>query len=178
MPHDITPDLRMRLRHVKLFLCDVDGVLTDESVFLGLETEFKRFNIQDGLGLRLLARCGIKVGWVSNRPSAATSQRAVELKVDFLSQDKGKKVPSVEAILAQAGVGWGDTLYMGDDIVDLGVLKRAGVAIAPANAIAEAKALADIVTDARGGHGAVREAVQLVLETQGHWKQLVDEYSQ
>ncbi|MBI3878861.1 MAG: HAD hydrolase family protein [Verrucomicrobia bacterium] len=178
MPRALSPSLRSRLQRVKLFLCDVDGVLTDESVFMGLETEFKRFNIQDGLGLRLLARCGVKVGWVSNRPSAATTQRAVELKVDFLSQDKGRKVASVEAILKQAGVGWAETLYMGDDIVDLGVLKRAGVAIAPANAIAEAKALAHHVTKSEGGHGAVREAVQLVLAAQGHWKKLVEDYSQ
>src|SRR5258706_10280060 len=93
----ISASLRSRLKRVKLLLCDVDGVLTDASVFLGLETEFKRFHIQDGLGMRLLARSGIKVGWVSNRPSAATTQRAVELKVDFLSQDKGRKVEAVEA---------------------------------------------------------------------------------
>jgi 3-deoxy-D-manno-octulosonate 8-phosphate phosphatase (KDO 8-P phosphatase) len=176
MPKKVSPQLRARLRKIKLFLCDVDGVLTDTEVFMGLETEFKRFNIQDGLGLRLLAKCGIKVGWVSNRPSAATSLRGIELKVDYLSQDKGKKVASVEAIMKQAGVTWAETLYMGDDIVDLGVLKRAGVAVAPANAIDEAKALAHHVSTNRGGHGAVREAVQLVLEAQGHWKKLVAEY--
>jgi len=178
MDRKISPALRARLRRVKLFLCDVAGVLTDTDVFVGMETEFKRFNIQDGLGLRLLARCGIKVGWVSNRPSAATALRGVELKVDFLCQDKGKKVAAVEGILKQAGLEWADTLYMGDDIVDLGVLKRAGVAVAPANAIAEAKALAHHVTGRQGGHGAVREAVELVLDAQGHWKKLVAEYSE
>jgi 3-deoxy-D-manno-octulosonate 8-phosphate phosphatase (KDO 8-P phosphatase) len=177
MPRKVSPALRARLRRVKLFLCDVDGVLTDTDVFMGMETEFKRFNIQDGLGLRLLARFDIKIGWVSNRPSAATALRGVELKVDYLCQDKGKKVAAVEGILKQAGLQWADTLYMGDDIVDLGVLKRAGVAIAPANAIAEAKSLAHHVTKHAGGHGAVREAVELVLDAQGHWKKLVAEYS-
>src|ERR1051325_2731219 len=164
MPAKSPKALRSRLERVKLFLCDVDGVLTDASVFLGMETEFKCFHIQDGLGLRLLARCGIKTGWVSNRPSAATTQRAGELKVDYLSQDKGSKVEAGEAILAEAKVGWDEVCYIGDDIVDLGVLRRAGVAAAPANAVAEAKAAAHYVTRREGGHGAVREVIQLILE--------------
>src|ERR1041385_3825777 len=106
MPAKSPKALRSRLKRVKLFLCDGDGVLTDASVFFGLETGFKRCHVQDGLGLRLLARCGIKTGWVSNRPSAATTQRAVELKVDYLSQDKGSKVEAVETIIAEAKVGW------------------------------------------------------------------------
>ena len=176
MPRKISPKLRARVPRVKLFLCDVDGVLTDSSIFMGLETEFKRFNIQDGLGITLLTRCGIKTGWVSNRPSAATAMRGVELKVDFISQDKGKKVASVEAIQKAAGVTWEETLYMGDDIVDIGVLRRAGVAVVPANAIAEAKTQADYVTQLEGGHGAVREAIEILLDAQGHWKRLVKEY--
>jgi len=178
MPRAHSPTLRSRLKRVKLFLCDVDGVLTDASVFVGGKTEFKRFHIQDGLGLRLLARCGIRSGWVSNRPSAATTQRAVELKVDYLSQDKGRKVEAVEAILKEARIAWEDTCFMGDDIVDLGVLRRAGLAAVPANGIREAKALAHYVTRREGGHGAVREVIQLILEAQGHWKKLVADYAQ
>lgn len=177
MPRAISPAQRKRLRRVKLFLCDVDGVLTDASVFLGLETEFKRFHIQDGLGLQLLSRCGIKRGWVSNRPSAATTQRAVELKIEYLSQDKGNKAASVEAILAEAKVDWSEVCYVGDDIVDLGVMRRVGFAAAPANAIPEAKAVAHYVARREGGHGAVREVIQLLLDAQGHWKKLVAEYS-
>jgi 3-deoxy-D-manno-octulosonate 8-phosphate phosphatase (KDO 8-P phosphatase) len=177
MPRLAPSALRARLRRVRLFLCDVDGVLTDASVFLGADLEFKRFDIQDGLGLRLLARCGLKTGWVSNRPSSATTQRAVELKIDYLSQDKGSKVAAVEAILAQASLTWAEVCYVGDDIVDLGVLRRAGVAAAPANAIREAKQLAHYVTRRAGGRGAVREVIQLVLQAQGHWQKLVAEYS-
>jgi 3-deoxy-D-manno-octulosonate 8-phosphate phosphatase (KDO 8-P phosphatase) len=177
MPRLTPTALRARLKRVKLFLCDVDGVLTDASVFLGADLEFKRFHIQDGLGLRLLARCGLKTGWVSNRPSTATTQRAVELKIDYLSQDKGAKVESVEAILTEAGLTWAEVCYVGDDIVDLGVLRRAAVAVAPANAIREAKQIAHYVTRREGGHGAVREVIQLLLEAQGHWKKLVAEYS-
>ncbi|HEY6166405.1 MAG TPA: HAD hydrolase family protein, partial [Verrucomicrobiae bacterium] len=97
--------------------------------------------------------------------------------VDYLSQDKGSKVEAVEAILAEAKVGWDEVCYIGDDIVDLGVLRRAGVAAAPANAVAEAKAAAHYVTRREGGHGAVREVIQLILEAQGHWKKLVAEYA-
>jgi 3-deoxy-D-manno-octulosonate 8-phosphate phosphatase (KDO 8-P phosphatase) len=163
------------LRRIRLFLCDVDGVLTDGSVFIGGREEIKRFNIQDGLGLVRLRRAGLKVGWVSNRPSPATARRARELKIDFLRQEKGSKVSVVERLLAQTGFGWDEVCYMGDDIVDLGVLKRAGVAVAVANGVAEARAAADYITRAGGGQGAVREVVELVLKAQNKWRRIVME---
>ena len=177
MPRSISRSLSAKLARVKIFLCDVDGVLTNATVLMGDGREFKEFHILDGLGLRLLQRTGIKVGWVSNRPSTATQQRADELKVDFLFQGKGNKVEAVETILEQAGFGWEDVCYMGDDVVDLGALKRAGAAVAVANAIEEAKALADYVTQLEGGRGAVREVVVLLLKAQNKWRQLVLEYS-
>ena len=177
MPRPIPKSLVAKLARVKILLCDVDGVLTNATVLIGDGREFKEFHIQDGLGLRLLQRGGIKVGWISNRPSTATQQRADELKVDFLFQAKGSKVEAVEAILARTGFGWEDVCYMGDDVVDLGVLKRAGAAVAVANAIDEAKNLADYVTRAEGGHGAVREVVGMILKAQNKWQRLVLEYS-
>lgn len=165
------------MRRVKLFLCDVDGVLTDASVFIGEGMEIKRFHIQDGLGLRLLQKSGIRVGWVSNRPSTATTERANELKVDFLYQDKAGKVAAVESILREAGVEWDEVCYVGDDIVDLGVLRRVGLAVSVANGIEEAKRQAHYVTKAKGGHGAVREIVTLLLRAQGKWDDLVKQYS-
>lgn len=162
---------------MKLFLCDVDGVLTNGTVVLGDGKEYKTFNILDGLGLLLLKRNGIRVGWISARPSAVTRQRAEELKIDFLHQQDASKVVAVESILAQAGLGWADICFVGDDIVDLGALKRAGVAVAVANAIPEAKALADYVTVAAGGQGAVRETVRLILDAQGKWERIIREYS-
>jgi 3-deoxy-D-manno-octulosonate 8-phosphate phosphatase (KDO 8-P phosphatase) len=173
----IKPTLRTKLRKIKLFLCDVDGVLTNGSVLLGDGKEYKLFNIQDGLGMLLLKRNGIRVGWISNRPSPVTQQRADELKIDFLDQQKGSKVEAADAILAQAGLGWEDVCYLGDDVVDLGVLKRAGVAVAVANAIIEAKDLADYVTQAEGGEGAVRETARLILQAQGKWARVISEYS-
>lgn len=169
--------LAVRMAKVKLFLCDVDGVLTNGTVLLGDGREYKAFNIQDGLGMLLLKRSGIKVGWISNRPSAVTKQRAAELKIDFLHQDKETKVSAAEAILAEAKVGWQDVCFMGDDVVDLGVLRRAGVAVAVANAIREAKAMAHYVTKAEGGHGAVREVARMILVAQRKWNPLIRYFS-
>src|SRR5208283_455496 len=122
MPAKIFPPLRPRLKRIKLLLCDVDGVLTDGSVFIGAEGEFKAFNIRDGLGLVLLRRAGLKTGWVSARPSAATQRRARELKIDFLVEqnDRTGKVAAVENLLAQTRLGWKEVCFVGDDIVDLG----------------------------------------------------------
>ena len=169
--------LHAALKRVRLLLCDVDGVLTDASVFIGGPEEVKQFNIRDGLGLVNLRRQGLKVGWVSSRPSAATARRARELKIDFLRQEKGSKVCTVESLLAQTGFRWDEVCYVGDDIVDLGVLKRAGVAVAVANGVAEARAAADYVTRASGGHGAVREVVELVLKAQNKWGSIVVGYA-
>lgn len=166
-------DLNARLAKIKMFLCDVDGILTDSSVFIGLDREIKRFHIRDGLGLVFLRDHGIPVGWVSNRPSLATTLRAKELKIDFLVQAKGNKVIAVEEILAKTGLKWDQVCYMGDDIVDLGVLRRAGFAATVADAVTEAKAVSHYVTRADGGRGGVREVVELILKAQNHWKKLV-----
>lgn len=169
--------LTQALKRIRLLLCDVDGVLTDATVFIGSEGETKQFNIRDGLGLMALRRQGLKVGWISSRPSRATARRAKELKIDFLQQEKGSKVFVVERLLAQTGFGWDEVCYVGDDIVDLGVLKRAGVAVAVADGVAEVRAAADYITRADGGHGAVREVVELVLRAQKKWARIVAEHA-
>ena len=161
------------LNRIRLLLCDVDGVLTDASLFIGGEREVKKFNVRDGLGLVALRRQGLKVGWISSRPSPATARRARELKIDFLRQEKGSKVRAVERLLAQTRLRWDEVCYVGDDVVDLGVLKRAGVAVAVADSVAEARAVADYITRARGGDGAVREVVELILKAQGRWAHVV-----
>ena len=175
----IDSSLAPRLEAVRLFLCDVDGILTDTAVWMGAEDEVKRFNIQDGLGLRLIQKEGIKVGWISNRPSFATSQRALDLKVDFLVQTyDGNKVAAVERILKETGATWEQVCYMGDDIVDLGVLKRCGLAVTVPNGIPEAKEVAHYTTQREGGHGAVREVIDLILKAQGKWEKLVAYFAQ
>jgi 3-deoxy-D-manno-octulosonate 8-phosphate phosphatase (KDO 8-P phosphatase) len=180
MPKPISSPLKRKLARTKLFLCDVDGVLTDGSIFIGGEREFKRFNIRDGLGLVLARRAGLKIGWVSARPSPATKIRADELKIHFLvEQNDGQgKTAAIEKLLSQEKLNWDETCFVGDDIVDLGPLKRAGVGVAVANAVAEAKTAADFVTHARGGHGAIREVIEMILRARGKWGPFVAHYSE
>jgi len=180
MPAKISAAIRQRAKHIKLFLCDVDGVLTDGSIFIGGEREFKRFNIRDGLGLVLARRAGLKVGWVSARPSLATKLRADELKIDFLVEqgDNISKTAAIEKLLAQEKLNWRDVCFVGDDIIDLGPLTRAGFAVAVGDAVPEAKAAAHFTTKAVGGRGAVREAVELILRVQGKWNQFLKKYSE
>lgn len=166
--------LAERLRRVRLFLCDVDGVLTEARVTMGGPLgEQKVFHIRDGLGLRLLQGEGIRVGWVSARPSQATTERAQDLKVDFVRQSSAPKVSVVEALMRETGLGWEEVLFMGDDVLDLGVLRRAGFAAVPADAIEEARQMAHYVCRRDGGCGAVREVVDLVLKAQGRWDALI-----
>jgi len=180
MPAKIPPQLRSRLRRIKLFLCDVDGVLTDGSIFIGGEREFKRFNIRDGLGLVLARRAGLKIGWVSARPSAATKLRADELKIHFLIQqgDRLGKTGAIEELLAREKLSWNDVCFVGDDIVDLGPLKRAGFSVAVGDGVAEAKAAAHFVTKNSGGRGAIREVVEMILRAQGKWDSFAGHYSE
>ena len=180
MPAKISAAIRQRAARIKLFLCDVDGVLTDGSIFIGGEREFKRFNIRDGLGLVLARRAGLKIGWVSARPSPATKLRADELKIHFLVQqnDRTSKTAAIEKLLAQEKMNWNEVCFVGDDIVDLGPLKRAGFAVAVADGVAEAKAAAHLVTQAAGGHGAVREVIEMILQAQKKWAPFVGHYSE
>ena len=170
--------LQARLAKIKLFLCDVDGVLTDGSIYIGGEQEVKRFDIQDGLGLVLLRRAGIKIGWVSSRPSPATTLRATELKVTFLVQQKDHhgKSAAIEKILEQEKLRWDEVCYIGDDIVDLGPLTKAGAGVAVANGVVEARAAADFTTRAAGGRGAILVVVEMILKAQGKWDAIVAAY--
>ena len=174
----ISKQLAARLKRIKLFLCDVDGVMTDGSVFIGGAREIKRFNIRDGLGLVFLRRAGFKVGWVSARPSPVTEARAAELGIDFLVQqgDRIGKTGAVEKLLRRTKLDWDAVCFVGDDVVDLGPLRRAGFAVAVADARPEVKAAADYVTRAPGGHGAIREVAEMILQAQGKWDSIVAHY--
>lgn len=167
-----------RLRRIRLFLCDVDGILTDARVHMGDGIELKSFDVRDGFGLRLLQRHGIRVGWISHRPSQPTTQRAEELGIDFLHQAQGSKVAAAEKMIQEAGLSWKETCFMGDDLVDLAALRRAGLAVTVPHAWEEAQGCAHYTTRAAGGHGAVREVVELILKAQGRWQALVATYSE
>ena len=176
----ISRALAARIARVKLFLCDVDGVLTDGSIYIGGAEEVKRFNIRDGLGMVLWRRAGYKIGWVSARPSPATQLRASELKIDFVVQQKDRagKASAIEPLLAREKLNWEDVCYVGDDIVDLGPLSRAGLAVAVGDAMPDARALAHYVTRQPGGHGAIREVIEMILRAHGKWAEFVKFYSE
>ena len=169
--------LEARLSQIQVLLCDVDGILTDASVFIGEAGEFKRFNILDGLGIAILRGEGVKVGWISNRYSLATQRRAEELKIDFLFQKPGSKIDAAKQYLDQLGLSFEHACYMGDDIVDIGLLRLAGLAVSVPNGHPEARAAAHHITQAAGGHGAVREVVELILKARNRWEQLVADYA-
>lgn len=172
---------REAARRIRLLGLDVDGVLTDNGVFIGPvageRVELKRFDIQDGLGLILLHSAGLPVVWVSGRSSEATTLRAAELRVDELLQVSGpRKLAAFSEVLDRRGIGWDEVAFVGDDLADLPVLRKAGLPIAVANAVSEVKAVAAWVTRAPGGHGAVREVVEAILRARGDWEDILDRY--
>jgi len=169
-------------RAIRLVIFDVDGVLTDAGVYMGADAEgrpveLKRFDIQDGLGIKLLQRAGITVAFVSGRLSEATRLRAEELEVGECHQDPdARKVPLVEGILGRSGATWAETAMLADDLPDLAVFRRVGLRAAVANAQPEIVALAHWRGRARGGSGAAREFCRALLSARGEWDGLVAEY--
>ena len=154
-----------RARRVRLAIFDVDGVLTDGTLWFGPKGEvMKAFNILDGHGLKLLQKAGVPTAILSGRKSAAVAHRAKELSFAHVIQGTGDdKVPAFERLLKKAGVTAEQCSFMGDDIQDLSVLGRCGLAAAPANAMDAVKEAAHLVTRASGGRGAVREFCDLVV---------------
>jgi 3-deoxy-D-manno-octulosonate 8-phosphate phosphatase (KDO 8-P phosphatase) len=168
-------------RRVRLLGLDVDGVLTDNGVYIGplagVRVEFKRFDVQDGLGLILLRTAGLPVFWLSGRASEATALRAAELRIDEVLQVPGpRKLVALDELLTRRGIGWDEVAFVGDDLADLPVLRRVGLPIAVANAVTDVKAVARYVTTASGGHGAVREVVELLLRARGEWADILERY--
>lgn len=167
-----------RAKEIKLLLLDVDGVLTDGTIIYTHDGgESKGFNTQDGFGLRILQDAGIEVGLITARTSEAVNRRAADLKLKYVYQGTGSKLEVYEKILHQAGLRPLQTAYMGDDWLDLPLLNRAGLAIAPANGVAEVRQQVHFVTSRQGGQGAVREACDLILEAKGQLASLLRTYS-
>jgi 3-deoxy-D-manno-octulosonate 8-phosphate phosphatase (KDO 8-P phosphatase) len=168
-------------RRVRLLGLDVDGVLTDNGVYIGPvageRVELKRFDIQDGLGLILLKTAGFPVVWISGRSSEATALRAAELRVEELLQVPGpRKAAAFAEMLQRRGVGWEEVAYVGDDLADLPILRRVGLPIAVSNSVLEVKQVATYVTRAAGGHGAVREVIEALFRARGQWPEMLERY--
>src|ERR1044071_5796164 len=170
-------EVRKRAARIKLRLMDCDGVLTDGRVWLFENgEEQKAFHTRDGLGLELLHRAGLKSGVISGRASNALSLRAENLGMSYVRQGCEDKQRAFAEIVADAGVTNAEVAFAGDDLNDLPLMLQSGLAIAVADAAIETRNHAHYVTDARGGHGAVREAVELILKSQGKWDELLRHY--
>ena len=167
---------------IRLVVLDVDGVLTDGGLYIGATrggepVELKRFDVQDGIGVRMLQSANIHLAIISGRLSSATVIRAAELGIEHVYQDAGaRKVPALEKIVAEMELGWGEVALVGDDLADLPVLRRVGLAATVANGALEVCRVATWQSSREGGRGAVREFAEALLRARGQWDGLVDEY--
>ena len=175
----ISPALKKRAAQIKVLLMDVDGTMTNGSVSLlsqpdGSALEIKTFDAHDGQGLTLAVTAGLRTGCITGRESAALARRAHEMKMEFIYMKQPLKMPAYEEILRKAGVSDSAVAYVGDDLPDIPLMRRAGLAIAVGDAVPEAKKAAHYTTKAIAGRGAIREAVELILKCQGIWEEMID----
>jgi 3-deoxy-D-manno-octulosonate 8-phosphate phosphatase (KDO 8-P phosphatase) len=162
---------------IRLVLFDVDGVLTDGKILLHADgTESKQFDIRDGTAIVWAQRLNLIVGFLSARSSAATFQRAAQLGVTLLHQGVASKLETFDQIVEELLLERDQVAYMGDDVLDLPVLSRAGLAAAPADAAIEVRDRVHWVSHAAGGHGAARELIEMILKAQGKWDGVVQAY--
>lgn len=166
-----------KARQIRLVLLDVDGVLTDGRIgYFGETGEIKFFNVKDGHALKLLRRAGLRVGIFSGRASAANRRRAVELGMEIVRENVKDKRAAFPILLKEHGWTPEECLYVGDDMVDIPVLKAAGIGVAVADAPPEVRAAADWCTQAAGGAGAVREVAVWLLKEQNMWRKVMERY--
>ena len=171
-------DITARAQRIKLLLMDCDGVLTDGRLWLTSDgDEQKAFHARDGQGISLLHRAGLRTGIITGRTSSAVDRRARDLKMSYVRQYAKDKIKALEEILAEAGVTTDECAYIGDDVVDIPVMRRVGLAVAVSDAVEETKQAAQYITALKGGQGAVREVCDLVLKAQGRWAELMERFS-
>ncbi len=171
-------ELAARASRISLLLLDVDGVLTDGSVLYADDgAELKRFHVRDGSGLKFWRDLGNRAAIVSGRASSAVDRRAKELGIGPVLQGRAEKSAALDEVLAALGLRPEQVCAVGDDLPDLPVLKRVGLAVAVADACPEVRAAAHYVTAAPGGRGAVRDAIEWLLKLRGQWDAVVARYA-
>ena len=171
------PGAEEKAARVRLFLVDVDGVLTDGGIVHGSDgVETKRFHVRDGHGIKMLQRGGVRVGIITGRTSEVVDIRARELGVWIVRQGAYDKVAAWREILADTGVPAEETAYVGDDIVDLPLLRAVGFSAAPSDAEPYILEAVHFVSSRPGGHGAVREIVDFLLRSRGSWDAVTSKY--
>lgn len=170
-------ETRTRAARIRLVAFDIDGVMTDGGLtYTDDGRELKTFNVQDGLGIKLLQSSGLEIAIVTGRNSGVVTARAADLGITHVDQGVADKGAAVAELLCRLKLDWSECAYMGDDLIDLPVMTRCGLAIAPANARSIVKQYAHVVTAAAGGHGAVREAAELILSAQGQLDVVIERY--
>jgi 3-deoxy-D-manno-octulosonate 8-phosphate phosphatase (KDO 8-P phosphatase) len=174
---EFPPAVAERARRVRLLLFDVDGVLTDGTILLDAEgRESKRFHIRDGTALVWARQAGLLTGLLSARTAAATSERARQLGIHVVRQQATDKAAAFAEILAEQALAADEVAFMGDDLMDLPVLRQVGLSAAPADAVADVRARVHVVTPHAGGDGAVRDLIEGVLRAQGRWAAIAARY--
>ena len=176
----IDPELA---RSIRLVVFDVDGVMTDGGIYLGAvdgkPMEFKRYDIQDGLGIFLLMKAGVRAAIITGRVSESVKLRAAELKIEDCAQDPdAQKLPSLLRILDKHGIAPSETAFLGDDFPDLAAMRLVGLPVAVSNAVPEIKAACALTLTKAGGAGAIREFVELLLRARGEWESVTGRYVQ
>jgi 3-deoxy-D-manno-octulosonate 8-phosphate phosphatase (KDO 8-P phosphatase) len=168
---------KTELKEIKLLAMDVDGVLTDGTITICSDgTESKSFHLLDGHGIKMWQRAGLRTALISGRESEVTKRRADELKIEFLYQPCPQKLTCFEKLLSDTGLEAKNIAYVGDDVIDLPIVRRAGFGVAVANAVDELKNAAHYVTSRTGGKGAVREVIEYILKNTGQWDALMERY--
>jgi 3-deoxy-D-manno-octulosonate 8-phosphate phosphatase (KDO 8-P phosphatase) len=175
----ISPALKKRAAQIKLILMDVDGTMTDGGVTLlsqpdGTALEIKTFDAHDGQGLTLAQTAGLRTGCITGRESAALRRRAQEMKMEYVYMKIALKIPAWEEILRKAELPDSAVAFIGDDLPDMPLLRRAGLAVAVGDAVPEVKKISHYTTKALAGRGAVREAIELILKSKGIWEEMID----
>ena len=170
-------DILDRAGQIKLMIFDVDGVLTDGSLHFGPDGEaIKTFNVLDGHGIKLLMQAGVETAIISARQSPIVTRRAADLGIPYVQQGVENKLAAFERLLAQTGVSAGTCGYIGDDIIDLPILARAGFACSVPNGHAEVRSRVHYVTQANGGRGAAREVCDLILRARGDYDKVLAKF--
>jgi 3-deoxy-D-manno-octulosonate 8-phosphate phosphatase (KDO 8-P phosphatase) len=171
--------IEKRAKKIKLLILDVDGVLTDgRIIYANSGDELKFFDVTDGMGLSLWSRAGLKSAILTAKESNIIPNRAKAMHIDKIYQNALRKLEVFEKILAEFGVSPEEVCFIGDDVVDIPVLKRVGFAVSVPNAVPEAKKEAHYITKREGGRGAVREIIDMILKAQGKWDEVMKRYYQ
>lgn len=172
-------EFERRAANIKLLLLDCDGVLTDGIITFSSDAdEQKSFHVRDGHGIVLWHRAGLRSGIISGRTSSVVTRRATELGISYVRQGTWQKVRDWQEVLAEAEVAEDETVYIGDDVTDIPLMRRAGLSFAVADATSDTKQAAHITTILPGGRGAVREAIEQILRARGVWQELMRRYAE